>query len=37
MKETRTWRKIILQIDVLQIQSNERNFLYIYLFGDLVE
>jgi hypothetical protein len=37
MKETRIWCKIIFQIDVQQIQSNERNFLYIYLFGDLVE
>jgi hypothetical protein len=34
---TRLWCKIVLKIDVEQIQRNERSYFYLYPFGDLVE
>jgi hypothetical protein len=34
---TRLWCKIVLKIDVEQIEGNERSYFYLYPFGDLAQ
>jgi hypothetical protein len=31
------WCKIVLKVNVEQIEGNERSYFYLYLFGDLVQ